>query len=65
MLQHRRFLASQSSAADADADYFLPAPVARSGGDVLFELHSHSKHNDGFLSPSALVERVHHNGASE
>ena len=29
----------EPSAADADADDFLPAPVARSGGDVLFELH--------------------------
>uniref|UniRef100_A0A0A9E1Y1 Protein trpH n=1 Tax=Arundo donax TaxID=35708 RepID=A0A0A9E1Y1_ARUDO len=50
-------------AADADADDFLPAQVARSGcGDVLFELHSHSNHSDGFLSPSALVERAHCNG---
>jgi len=55
----------EPSAADADADDFLPAPVARSGGDVLFELHSHSNHSDGFLSPSALVERAHRNGVSE
>ena len=55
----------EPSAADADADDFLPAPVARSGGDVLFELHSHSNHSDGFLSPSALVERAHRNGVRE
>jgi 3',5'-nucleoside bisphosphate phosphatase len=49
----------------ADADDFLPAQVARGGGgDVLFELHSHSNHSDGFLSPSALVERAHRNGVS-
>lgn len=29
---------------------------------MLFELHSHSIHSDGFLSPSALVERAHRNG---
>ncbi|CAL4938009.1 unnamed protein product [Urochloa decumbens] len=51
----------EPSAADADADDFLPVQVAR-GGDVLFELHSHSNHSDGFLSPSALVERAHRNG---
>ncbi|CAL4913029.1 unnamed protein product [Urochloa decumbens] len=53
----------EPSAADADADDFLPVQVARvGGGDVLFELHSHSNHSDGFLSPSALVERAHRNG---
>lgn len=29
---------------------------------IAFELHSHSKCSDGFLSPSALVERAHRNG---
>ncbi|KAK8558780.1 hypothetical protein V6N13_098418 [Hibiscus sabdariffa] len=29
---------------------------------VVFELHSHSKHSDGFLSPSKLVERAHGRG---
>ena len=48
----------------ADADDFLPILATR-GGDVLFELHSHSNHSDGFLSPSALVERAHRNGVSE
>ncbi|GJN08810.1 hypothetical protein PR202_ga26767 [Eleusine coracana subsp. coracana] len=51
-------------ASDSDADDFLPAQAARGGGggEVLFELHSHSNHSDGFLSPSALVERAHRNG---
>jgi 3',5'-nucleoside bisphosphate phosphatase len=50
-------------ASDSAADDFLPAQAARSG-DVLFELHSHSNHSDGSLSPSALVERAHRNGVS-
>ncbi|WMV55324.1 hypothetical protein MTR67_048709 [Solanum verrucosum] len=29
---------------------------------LVFELHSHSIHSDGFLSPSKLVERAHQNG---
>ncbi|KAI9103505.1 hypothetical protein K1719_023128 [Acacia pycnantha] len=29
---------------------------------VVFELHSHSKFSDGFLSPSKLLERAHGNG---
>ncbi|XP_060216265.1 uncharacterized protein LOC132643748 isoform X2 [Lycium barbarum] len=29
---------------------------------LVFELHSHSLHSDGFLSPSKLVERAHQNG---
>ncbi|KAL4348702.1 hypothetical protein GQ457_17G011330 [Hibiscus cannabinus] len=29
---------------------------------VVFELHSHSKHSDGFLPPSKLVERAHGRG---
>ncbi|KAJ8560367.1 hypothetical protein K7X08_004425 [Anisodus acutangulus] len=29
---------------------------------LLFELHSHSIHSDGFLSPSNLVDRAHQNG---
>ncbi|CAN6313760.1 unnamed protein product [Urochloa humidicola] len=55
----------EPSSADAEADDFLPAQAARGGGggsSVLFELHSHSNHSDGFLSPSALVERAHRNG---
>ncbi|KAI0507042.1 hypothetical protein KFK09_013160 [Dendrobium nobile] len=37
-------------------------PSDDSAGRVLFELHSHSKFSDGFLSPTALVERAHMNG---
>ncbi|KAL5210230.1 hypothetical protein ABZP36_005853 [Zizania latifolia] len=55
----------ESSTTDAGDD-FLPHQAARmasgGGGSVLFELHSHSIHSDGFLSPSALVERAHLNG---
>ncbi|XP_026664297.2 5'-3' exoribonuclease-like isoform X1 [Phoenix dactylifera] len=45
-------------------DDFAPPPVAahRAADRVVFELHSHSKYSDGFLSPSALVERAHRNG---
>ncbi|KAM0910265.1 hypothetical protein ACQ4PT_014259 [Festuca glaucescens] len=47
-------------------DGFLPPQAARMacsvGGNVLFELHCHSNHSDGFMSPSALVERAHRNG---
>ncbi|KAL6867685.1 hypothetical protein ACP4OV_015709 [Aristida adscensionis] len=53
----------ECSAAGAAADDFLPPQAARGGGgEVLFELHSHSNRSDGFLSPSALVERAHRNG---
>ncbi|GMN49415.1 hypothetical protein TIFTF001_018585 [Ficus carica] len=34
----------------------------RRGDKLVFELHSHSKCSDGFLSPSKLVERAHGNG---
>uniref|UniRef100_A0ACD5XCZ0 Uncharacterized protein n=1 Tax=Avena sativa TaxID=4498 RepID=A0ACD5XCZ0_AVESA len=55
----------EPSTADA-GNSFLPPQAARmacgGAGNVLFELHSHSKHSDGFLSPSALVERAHRNG---
>jgi hypothetical protein len=58
----------EPSTADAGVS-FLPPQAARmacggGGGNVLFELHSHTKHSDGFLSPSALVERAHRNGVS-
>lgn len=33
-------------------------------GRILFELHSHSSCSDGFLSPTALVERAHGRGVS-
>ena len=58
----------EPSTADA-GDGFLPPQAARmacgsGGGNVLFELHCHSNHSDGFLSPSALVQRAHRNGVS-
>ncbi|XP_006649539.1 5'-3' exoribonuclease [Oryza brachyantha] len=57
---------TKPSAADAAGDGFLPHQASKmasgGGGSVLFELHSHSNHSDGFLSPSALVERAHRNG---
>lgn len=48
------------------SDDFAPPPVAayRAADRVVFEFHSHSKYSDGFLSPSALVERAHRNGVS-
>ena len=59
----------EPSTADAGDGGFLPPQAARmacggGGGNVLFELHSHSNHSDGFLSPSALVLRAHRNGVS-
>lgn len=36
----------------------------RSAENVVFELHSHSKCSDGFLSPTKLVERAHSKGVS-
>ncbi|XP_020081286.1 uncharacterized protein LOC109704930 [Ananas comosus] len=51
-----------SAAAAAAADEFLPPEAPRVPDRVVFELHSHSKHSDGFLSPSALVERAHRHG---
>ncbi|XP_074284720.1 uncharacterized protein LOC141610522 [Silene latifolia] len=45
-------------------DGFLPDVMnpACFSDKIVFELHSHSICSDGYLSPSALVERAHHNG---
>ncbi|MED6137459.1 hypothetical protein PIB30_065209 [Stylosanthes scabra] len=43
-------------------DFGVQKGVGRGGEKVVFELHSHSKFSDGFLSPSKLVERAHING---
>ncbi|KAK9666854.1 hypothetical protein RND81_14G216200 [Saponaria officinalis] len=45
-------------------DDFLPEmmKIACVSDKVVFELHSHSICSDGFLSPSALVEKAHQNG---
>ncbi|XWS63165.1 hypothetical protein CRYUN_Cryun06bG0072800 [Craigia yunnanensis] len=43
-------------------DFGVQKSLGRMMEKVVFELHSHSKHSDGFLSPSKLVERAHGNG---
>ncbi|KAG0471662.1 hypothetical protein HPP92_016208 [Vanilla planifolia] len=43
---------------DGDGFGLPPAPAGR----VVFDLHSHSKFSDGFLSPAAVVERAYRNG---
>ncbi|THU69672.1 hypothetical protein C4D60_Mb08t16850 [Musa balbisiana] len=50
-----------SPAGDAPDD-FAPQPSHKIVDPVVFELHCHSNHSDGFLSPSAVVERAHSNG---
>ncbi|KAM0936124.1 putative phosphoribosyl 1,2-cyclic phosphate 1,2-diphosphodiesterase [Dioscorea sansibarensis] len=46
-----------------EGDEFLPSLTRYKAAErIVFEFHSHSKHSDGFLSPSALVERAHRNG---
>lgn len=56
---------SPSSAASFLVDDFgVQKSRGRGGEKVVFELHSHSKFSDGFLSPSKLVERAHTNGVS-
>ncbi|URE00315.1 PHP domain [Musa troglodytarum] len=44
---------------DGDGDDGKPTGAA---GRVVFEFHSHSTCSDGFLSPTALVERAHSKG---
>ncbi|XP_028753081.1 uncharacterized protein LOC114712705 isoform X2 [Neltuma alba] len=39
-----------------------PVGTGQEEKKVVFELHSHSKFSDGFLSPSELVEKAHENG---
>ncbi|XP_061998119.1 uncharacterized protein LOC133715595 [Rosa rugosa] len=46
-------------------DFGVQKTLGRGGEKVVFELHSHSKCSDGFLSPSKLVERGHGNGVQE
>ncbi|XP_064977370.1 uncharacterized protein LOC135619364 [Musa acuminata AAA Group] len=50
-----------SPAGDAPDD-FAPQSSHKIVDPVVFELHCHSNHSDGFLSPSAVVERAHSNG---
>lgn len=60
--QSGSFAAAASCVVD---DFGVQKSLNGRGGDKLvFELHSHSKCSDGFLSPSKLVERAHGNGVS-
>ncbi|KAL5562910.1 hypothetical protein UlMin_032657 [Ulmus minor] len=43
-------------------DFGVQKSLGRGGEKLVFELHSHSKFSDGFLSPSKLVDRAHGNG---
>ncbi|KAL5790014.1 hypothetical protein ACOSQ2_004902 [Xanthoceras sorbifolium] len=52
---------SSSSSCVVD-DFGVQKTLVRGGDKVVFELHSHSKFSDGYLSPSKLVERAHTNG---
>lgn len=49
---------------DVEAEIELSSANKRTGRRILFELHSHSSCSDGFLSPTALVERAHTRGVS-
>ncbi|XP_050212502.1 uncharacterized protein LOC126664249 isoform X2 [Mercurialis annua] len=43
-------------------DFGVQKSLGRGADKIVFDLHSHSKCSDGFLSPSKLVERAHVNG---
>lgn len=58
----QRHTNSSSSSVVVDDDFSVQMPLV--GNKVVFELHSHSKFSDGYLSPSKLVERAHSNGVS-
>lgn len=60
------FLDQRSSLASpcVPDDFGLQKSLGRGKERLVFELHSHSKFSDGFLSPSKLVERAHGNGVS-
>lgn len=53
-----------SSASFLVDDFGVHKSLGRGGEKLGFELHSHSKCSDGFLSPTKLVERAHANGVS-
>ncbi|KAG6510681.1 5'-3' exoribonuclease-like [Zingiber officinale] len=55
----RRWAFPDAPLNDADGD----DPV-RPAGKMVFEFHSHSTCSDGFLSPTALVERAHARGVN-
>ena len=62
-LDQSNSLASSAAASVVD-DFGVQKTVGKGGEKVVFELHSHSKCSDGFLTPSKLVERAHGNGVS-
>lgn len=43
-------------------DFGVQKSMGRGGQKLVFEFHSHTKHSDGFLTPTKLVERAHTNG---
>lgn len=53
-----------STCAVDDFDFGLRKSLGRGQEKLVFELHTHSKFSDGFLSPSKLVERAYGNGVS-
>jgi hypothetical protein len=53
-----------SSASFVVDDFGVQKSLGKGGEKLVFELHSHSKFSDGFLSPTKLVERAHGNGVS-
>ncbi|KAL4197518.1 hypothetical protein AMTRI_Chr04g188660 [Amborella trichopoda] len=53
---------SSSSSSGEDEDFNDVQKSLRVAEPVVFELHSHSTRSDGFLSPTALVERAHRSG---
>ncbi|XP_038886806.1 3',5'-nucleoside bisphosphate phosphatase [Benincasa hispida] len=60
-LDQSNSLASSAAASVVD-DFGVQKSLGKGGEKVVFELHSHSKFSDGFLTPSKLVERAHGNG---
>ncbi|KAF3326419.1 PHP domain-containing protein [Carex littledalei] len=66
-LNYVRDWAFPSSRGSGTAAYeeFLPSQAlsfASSSAPLVFDLHSHSNHSDGFLSPSDLIERAYKRG---
>ena len=60
-LDQSNSLASTAAASVVD-DFGVQKTLGKGGEKVVFDLHSHSKFSDGFLSPSKLLERAHGNG---
>ncbi|KAA8536470.1 hypothetical protein F0562_028948 [Nyssa sinensis] len=56
------FLGSDASSVAVDNDFGVLMTRSKFSEKLMFELHSHSKCSDGFLTPSKLVERAHQIG---